>query len=130
MVWLILALLLWGIIHSLLASLKAKELVLRWAGAGVLRFYRLFYNAFAILSFVPILVIVAMTKSATLYTVPFPWSYLMILGEFLAIVVLGLGLLQTDPWEFIGLRQLGNASKQASLNTAGLYRYVRHPLYV
>jgi len=65
-----------------------------------------------------------------LYSVPFPWSLLMLLGEFLAIVVLGVGLLQTDPWEFIGLRQLGNAGKPARLNTAGLYRFVRHPLYV
>jgi methanethiol S-methyltransferase len=129
MFWLIFSVLLWGLIHSLLASLQAKELALRWFGAQFMRFYRLLYNGFSVLSFVPVLAIAALTKSRILYDVPFPWSGLMVLGELLALAGLGIGFLQTDAWEFIGLRQLGESTAPTRLNTGGLYRYVRHPLY-
>ena len=129
MFWLIISVLLWGVIHSLLASLRAKELALAWFGAQAMRFYRLFYNAFAILSFLPILAIAALTSSGILYDVPFPWSGLMILGEILALLGLAYTFIQTDAWEFLGLRQLGESAGPAQLKTGGLYRYVRHPLY-
>lgn len=129
MFWLILAILFWGIIHSLLASLRAKELALGWFGANFMRFYRLLYNGFAVLSFAPVLAIAALTKSRTLYIVPFPWSGLMVLGEILAIIGLVIALSQTGIWEFIGLPQLGESAGPSRLNTSGLYRYVRHPLY-
>jgi protein-S-isoprenylcysteine O-methyltransferase Ste14 len=64
----------------------------------------------------------------------------MVIGEFLAVVVLIVGFRQTDTWEFLGLRQLmGPASSghpeglvetvQGNLVSSGLYHYVRHPLY-
>jgi len=129
MFWLVLLVLLWGSVHSLLASLKAKELFLGWFGTKVMRFYRLFYNVLAVLSFIPVLVIAALTNSRTLYVVPFPWSGLMVLGEILAVAGLVIGFLQTNAWEFLGLRQLGESDGPSQLQTSGLYRYVRHPLY-
>ena len=129
MVWLVLSVILWGIVHSLLASLKAKELALRWFGAQAMHFYRLLYNVFAVLSFIPILAIAALTNSPILYIVPFPWSGLMVFGEILAVAGLVVAFLQTDVWDFIGLRQLGDAKAASELKTGGLYRYVRHPLY-
>jgi methanethiol S-methyltransferase len=129
MFWLILAILFWGIIHSLLASLKAKELAAGWFGEKFMRFYRLLYNAFAVLSFVPVLAIAALTNSRMLYEVPFPWSGMMVLGEILALAGLVIGLFQTDAWEFLGLRQIKESDGPSRLNTSGLYRHVRHPLY-
>ena len=43
-----------------------------------------------------------------------------------------MGIRQTGVWPFTGLEQLINPHKDAStpLVTTGLYRYVRHPLYV
>ncbi len=130
MFWLPFSLVLWAIVHSLLASLKAKQLGLEWFGAQAMHFYRLLYNVFAILTFIPIMGITALTKSPILYVVPLPWAGLMVLGEFLAVAGLVIALMQTDVWGFIGLRQLGESSGSTSLNTAGLYRYVRHPLYL
>jgi protein-S-isoprenylcysteine O-methyltransferase Ste14 len=138
---LILAVLLWGVIHSVLASQKAKTLVLSWFGESPARFYRLVYNLLAGFSFLPVLVIAAVTPDRRLYAIIFPWSALMGLGEFLAVVVLVAGFRQTDVWEFIGLRQVIGThsneqskntpeSKQSHLVTSGLYRYVRHPLYL
>jgi len=129
MFWLVLSVLLWGSVHSLMASLKFKDLFLEWFGAKYMRFYRLFYNAIAVLSFVPVLAIAVLTSSRTLYVVPFPWSGLMVLGEILAVTGLVIGFLQTDAWEFLGLRQLGKNEGPSQLRTSGLYSYVRHPLY-
>jgi hypothetical protein len=42
--WLFLSVLLWGFVHSLLASMKAKEMILRCFGEHLARFYRLAYN--------------------------------------------------------------------------------------
>ena len=103
-------------------------------------FYRLAYNLFAGVSFLPVLLIAAVTPDRRLYSVPLPWLGLMILGEILAVVALLAAFRQTDAWEFLGLRQLqgtpsdalpGDALEtvQGRLVTSGLYRFVRHPLY-
>ena len=96
-----------------------------------MRYYRLGYNLFACISFLPVLVIAALNPDRRLYLVPLPWSVLMIIGELLSVVVLVIGFLQTDAWEFLGLRQAAGPleTRQGSLVTGGLYRYVRHPLY-
>ncbi len=131
MILLSLSVLLWGFLHSLLASLKAKEWTRRWLGERLDRFYRLAYNIFSCISFLPVLVIAALTPDRTLYLVPLPWSAVMVFGEVLAAVALIIGFLQTDVWEFIGLRQVAGPveTRGGKLVTRGLYRYVRHPLY-
>jgi len=129
MLWLVLSVLLWGLLHSLLASLKVKELARQVFGARVNRFYRLAYNVFAGVSFLPVLLVMFLVPDRTLYFVPLPWSGLMMLGELLAVAALVIGFRQTDTWEFLGLRQLGESDRPSKLTTSGLYRYVRHPLY-
>jgi protein-S-isoprenylcysteine O-methyltransferase Ste14 len=128
--WLILAVLLWGFIHSLLASSSVKALTQRVFGAAERRYYRLAYNILACISFLPVLVITAFTPDHDLYTIPFPWVIPMLAGQLLAVVALMIGFRQTDAWEFLGLRQLSRKEKQPmKLTASGLYRYVRHPLY-
>ena len=129
--WLVLSVLLWGLLHSLFASLRFKDFVQRVLGLGSNRFYRLFYNLFAGISFVAVLIVAALTPDQTLYVIPFPWVILMILGEFMAVAALVIGFMQTDAWDFIGIRQLSgtDVKRPPELVTRGLYRYVRHPLY-
>jgi protein-S-isoprenylcysteine O-methyltransferase Ste14 len=133
MVWLILSVLLWGLFHSTLASHDAKSLAERLFGARERRYYRLAYNLFACLSFLPVLVIAYLTPDRILYQVALPWSVLMILGMLLALVALVVGFKQTGAWAFLGLRQLieSESARPATtrLTTTGLYRSVRHPLY-
>jgi protein-S-isoprenylcysteine O-methyltransferase Ste14 len=128
---LVIAVLLWGFLHSLLASLAAKDAFRRWFGDRAARFYRLLYNFFAMLSFLPVLVVIFLTPDRTLYLVPLPWSALMAAGMLLALAALAAGFLQTDVWEFLGLRQAAGRleTRRGGLVTTGLYRYVRHPLY-
>jgi methanethiol S-methyltransferase len=132
MTWLILAVLLWGFIHSLLATLWVKERMRRLLGPAAYRFYRLVYNLLAVISFIPVLGLAWLTEDKRLYTVPLPWSLLMGLGELLAMAALWAGFRQTSGLEFIGLSQLGSPDPEApvtGLVTGGLYKVVRHPLY-
>jgi len=129
MLWLVLSVLLWGLLHSLLASLKVKELARQVFGLGVNRFYRLAYNVFAGVSFLPVLAVMFLVSDRSLYIVPLPWSLFLVAGELLAVAALVVGFLQTDAWEFLGLRQLGESDRPSKLTTSGLKHYVRHPLY-
>ena len=129
MFWLIFSIALWGVIHSLLASLGFKSLLRRSLGNGFMKFYRLLYNLFAVLSLVPVLYLMVSLPDKALYRVPAPWSYLMIAGQGLSVLFLLIVMSQTDVLSFVGLRQLVAEEKAGNLVTSGLYRSVRHPLY-
>jgi protein-S-isoprenylcysteine O-methyltransferase Ste14 len=128
MFWLILAIAVWSIVHSLLASLGFKALLRRTFGNGFMKFYRLLYNLFAVISLAPILYLMVSLPDKTLYRVPSPWSYLMFAGQGLSLLLLFAAALQTDLLTFMGLRQLLEEEKD-NLITHGFYRWVRHPLY-
>jgi protein-S-isoprenylcysteine O-methyltransferase Ste14 len=129
--FLIFAIIAWGFVHSLLATTATKERVRRWFGPGSDRWYRLAYNMFSILTFLPILGLAAQDPGETLYVIPAPWSYLAMAGQLLALAALGIGLLQTGVWSFLGIEQLlvNSEGSEAQMVTGGLYRWVRHPLY-
>jgi protein-S-isoprenylcysteine O-methyltransferase Ste14 len=127
--WLILSIALWGLVHSWLASLGFKDFARRALGDSFMRFYRLLYNLFAVISFVPSLYLMVTLPDKLLYQIPAPWSYLMLAGQVLSILLLLASAMQTDLLSFAGLRQLFEEEKQGDLVTGGLYRSVRHPLY-
>ncbi len=130
--WLVfLAVGLYGLVHSILASLMAKARVRQVFGYVSERWYRLAYNAFAVLSLLPVLALPALLPDKRLYQIPPPWLYLTLTGQGLAGLALGVGLLHTGVWSFLGLRQLFApvAESQPELVVRGLYRWVRHPLY-
>ena len=130
MIWLILAVLIWGVIHSVTASLEAKAWFRTLIGDSGMRFYRFAYNIFSIVSFTPILWLMVVLPDQALYSIPKPWMYLALAGQALAVVLLLAGVLQTDTLSFVGLRQLFEEKERSSqLVTHGLYRLVRHPLY-
>jgi protein-S-isoprenylcysteine O-methyltransferase Ste14 len=112
-----------------MASFGFKDLLQRMFGDGVMRFYRLFYNAFSVISFAPIVYLMITLPDKDLYRVPDPWSYLMLTGQGLSVLLLFVAVLQTDTLSFVGLRQIFSDEKNGKLVTSGLYRYIRHPLY-
>ena len=120
---LLFALALWGIVHSILASNFAKEML------GGASFYRLGYNIFAAISFLPILYLMTALPDQPVYQVPAPWKFIMLGGQIFAALMLLAAFLQTDSLSFVGLRQLFEKEKPGALVTRGLYRIVRHPLY-
>ena len=124
---LLFALALWGVVHSFLASHLAKDLF--HLKVGGMDFYRLAYNIFAAIGFLPILYLMATLPDQLAYEVPAPWSWVMLGGQLLSAVLLVTAFLQTDALSFVGLRQLFEEEKSGTLVTRGLYRVVRHPLY-
>jgi protein-S-isoprenylcysteine O-methyltransferase Ste14 len=121
----------YAIVHSLLAGLPVKAWVRRVFGPTTDRWYRLFYNFFAVLTLLPLFVLLVLLPDYTLYVVPIPWRWLMMGGQVLALLGLGVAFIQTDPFHFIGIKQLFTAesSKGSYFTASGLYNWVRHPIY-
>jgi protein-S-isoprenylcysteine O-methyltransferase Ste14 len=94
-----------------------------------MKFYRLFYNIFAVVSILPVLYLMIVLPDQTLYQVPSPWNILMRAGQLLSLLLLFVAVLQTDVLSFVGVRQLIEEEKRGDLVVSGLYRFVRHPLY-
>jgi methanethiol S-methyltransferase len=124
---LLLALAIWGVVHSFLASHLAKDLFR--LKVGDMDFYRLAYNVFSAISFLPILYLMATLPNKLAYEVPSPWNLVMFGGQLISALLLLVAFLQTDSLSFVGLRQLFEEQKSGALVTRGLYRVVRHPLY-
>ncbi len=132
-IWILLAIFLYGLFHSFLASLGVKAYVRRLFGEFAERTYRLFYNFLAVVTLLPVLALTVVLPDRVLYTVPFPWMLFFVGGQVLAVVALFIGLWHTGVWGFLGLQQLVQPAQSsdatAQLVVRGLYRWVRHPLY-
>ena len=120
---------LWGLVHSLTASVKFKEAVFRVLGVKSMNWYRLFYNLFSTMTFLPLLVLAVTLPDKFLYEIPDPWADITVILQLMAALALLVGVLQTDVWSFLGLRQLLGGATESRIVTGGLYRFVRHPLY-
>ena len=129
MFWLILAAILWGVVHSFMASMGFKSYLRKTFGDGLMKIYRLSYNVFSAISFVPILYLKIVLPDRDLYQLPSPWSYLMLVGQGISVILLFVAVLQTDTLSFVGLRQLFEEETSGRLVTKGFYHFMRHPLY-
>lgn len=131
--WIILlSVALYGGVHSWLASLAVKAWARGKYGELAKRFYRFAYNIFAVLSLLPVLALPVLLPDRRLYSVPMPWALPLMGIQLLAVAALGVGLLQTGLWSFLGLKQLAGRreiGEDDQLVVTGLYRWVRHPLY-
>lgn len=132
-IFIIAASILWGVVHSFLASHTVKNALRRVFGPPAFdRLYRFSYNFFSLSSFFPIAAMLYTFPDRPLYSVSSPWIYLTVVMQGLAAMVLIAAVMQTGPFEFMGLAQLTEVgeSKPAILMTDGFYAIVRHPLYL
>jgi methanethiol S-methyltransferase len=130
--WVALAWVLYGAIHSLLASTGVKNWVsARWP--NLLPAYRLAFNAFAVLALVPVLWMVYGTQSEWLWRWSGPWAWLANCLALAALVGAVVSARAYDMDEFLGLRQLRQhdhgIEDREGFTVSFLHRYVRHPWY-
>lgn len=132
-IYLVIASILWGVAHSLLASQGFKRGMRRMFGQSAYhRLYRISYNMFSLASFFPVLLMLITFPDRPLYSIPEPWVYLTTIVQGLAVFALIAGVMQTGPMEFAGFAQLTDYYHDAQadrLVTDGLYAIIRHPLY-
>lgn len=125
--------LLFGALHSWLAGSSAKRLL----GPSLGRHYRLAYNLAATLHTVALLMIgLWLFRDFTHYELPFALDALRLLSLIAGTLVLLVSLGQYDLGSFAGFKQLrqdhqDSVNDQAvePLQTSGIHRFVRHPLY-
>jgi methanethiol S-methyltransferase len=119
----------YGLVHSIAASLRAKALVRRSFGRRTMRFYRLGFSLFGLASFLPVLALLVLLPDETLYRVPWPWAAGMLGVQGSGLLLFLWTLIATDVWAFLGLRQVTTDRDPERLVISGPYRYVRHPMY-
>ena len=129
--WVLLSVLLYGALHSWLASLGLKAWLRRLLGAQGGRWFRLVYNLLASLLLLPVAALLFLLPDRDLYQIPWPWLVLALIGQGAALLALVSGVLHTGLWHFLGFSQLlaGEQAAPPRLVVNGLYRWVRHPLY-
>jgi len=130
-IYLVIASILWSVVHSILASHAVKDAARRLFGSASDRLYRFSYNLFSVASIFPILLMLFTFPDRLLYTIPEPWVYISVFIQGAAFFALVAGVMQTEPFQLAGLTQLVGLEpdKPPRLVTDGLYAYVRHPLY-
>jgi protein-S-isoprenylcysteine O-methyltransferase Ste14 len=130
--WILLAIAVYGVIHSWLASIRTKELARKWLGEQIFRAYRLIYVLIASLGALGLIYLVLELPDARIYVVPLPLIVLTITVQVLALAGGLASLRQTGIWELLGIRRLLHPEQEQPpvLVISGMYHWVRHPLYV
>lgn len=119
----------YGIIHSLLASLRAKSIARKVLGVAADRFYRIFFNLAVAATLLPVLGVLLWNLGPVVWRWPGDTWILAAAGEAGALILLAAAFRQSDPAGFLGLRQLGGGESAGVLAVSGLYGIVRHPMY-
>jgi protein-S-isoprenylcysteine O-methyltransferase Ste14 len=124
--------LIWAVVHSVLASIKVKTWAAKWLGEGVQRWYRLFFVIVSVITLTPLLLIYVLQPDEILYQISSPWQDIMRLGQVAALLSLVVTTWQSGLFQFIGLSQVMAEPQHftGTLVTSGMFRFVRHPLYL
>jgi methanethiol S-methyltransferase len=124
----------WCFCHSALISLRVTGYLKKRLGDRF-RYYRLAYNAFSLITLIPIVLYSDSIRSETLFSWDGYWRGVQILILVVSVFLFLAGARQYDGLSFLGLRQLrsgsfcGGLSETCGLNTKGILGVVRHPWY-
>ena len=130
--------LVWAVLHSITAAQSTKSLVARLLGESVYqRVYRAGYTFFSLLSFLPVAYFYLQLPDVTLWQILAPWAWVMYALQLVGAIGAAVSVWQTDALCSVGVRQLfgdggldeGKQGLGEALYIAGLYRWMRHPLY-
>jgi protein-S-isoprenylcysteine O-methyltransferase Ste14 len=134
----LLALLLYGAFHSATASAACKARVAGLVGEGAfLGLYRLSYSVVSALTFLPVLAVMAGGPGRLVWHAEGVAADALLAIRATAGIGSAVALLQIDALRFLGIKQAIAYFRgrplplpPERLATAGVYRLVRHPLYL
>jgi protein-S-isoprenylcysteine O-methyltransferase Ste14 len=124
-----LAVTVYAVLHSVLASNTMKALAERRLGLFARRYYRFFYNLAAGITLLPVLWCVARLPDQPLYVIPMPFALVFQALQVAAVVGALATLAQTGILDFLGLSLQDEVASSGPLVVKGFYRWMRHPLY-
>ena len=122
----------WAVIHSILADYRVKAWFRGRFGDRAYRWYRLGYNLFATLSFVPVVLAYWRLPDHVLFAAPSPWNWMLRGLQLAGLIGLIAAVFATDVGEYAGLAQLHpgwSPDHKEPMRLSGLYCLVRHPIY-
>lgn len=134
----LLALLAFGVIHSLTASPLVKHRTRAWIGTRAYEgWYRLLYNIFSGITFLPVLALMALQPGPDVWRAQGVAAGILVSVQVGSLIALALTALQFDVWRFAGVRQAWAYLNGDPLPLPpepfvqrGMYGLVRHPLYL
>ncbi len=134
----LLALLLFGVLHSLTAAPPFKRAARALLGERAYHgLYRLLYNVFGAITILPVLALLALRPGPVVWDATGIAAALLTLAQIASLVGLVVTALQVDVWRFAGLRQAAAYLAGDALPLPpepfvqrGMYGLVRHPLYL
>jgi protein-S-isoprenylcysteine O-methyltransferase Ste14 len=124
----------WCFLHSALISLRVTAFLKRRL-EDRFRFYRLLYNAFALVTLVPVVWYTYSLKAEPLFSWNGSWRVGQVLLLAASLLLFGEGARNYDGAAFLGLRQLNKRdectglTETCALETRGILGVVRHPWY-
>jgi protein-S-isoprenylcysteine O-methyltransferase Ste14 len=124
----------WCALHSAMISLSVTG-ALEKKFPGAWRWYRLFFNAVAVGTLVPVLLYAESLRGPVLFSWTGPWRIVQLLLIGAALLFFVAGARRYDFFQFLGMRQLKEdngcsvLTDDCTLDTGGILSAVRHPWY-
>jgi methanethiol S-methyltransferase len=115
-------------LHSLLAGLPAKKMARRRFGSKVDAWYPVFFSTVAVITILPLVIMLIQSPGPVLYTIPHPWIWLF----FLVQLLMGIATLRAfmdAPHRFLIRAQLAKPQgpDAFTLGIKGIYCWIRDP---
>ena len=123
---------LYCVVHSYTASNPFKSRVREKFGPEATRWYRLAYNLFSVVSFLPVIWLLRVLSDTMIYFIPLPWPILTLIVQVIGFIIIALGLSQTGIVSFGEFQPLLSSDRtpdDPGFVKSGIYGWVRHPLY-
>ena len=126
-----------GVLHTLTAGQFKGWFRQRFGERAYEGLYRVLYNILALITLAPISLLFSLYPGEIVWTIDLKWEPVLLIIQAIGLIGLVISLLQIDLGRFLGISQLIAFLRGAplplrdeKLQTGGLYRFVRHPLYL
>jgi protein-S-isoprenylcysteine O-methyltransferase Ste14 len=137
MIPVLVAMLVYGVSHSWLAGNLKRVFRVRFGERAYHGLYRLLFNFISLVSLLPISWLFSAYPGTLIWQIDPPYQSIIMIIQLIGLIGAVISLLQIDLWRFLGVSQLiAYLTNQPlplpdeALQRRGLYRLVRHPLYL